>query len=323
MRSDRPREQGFTLLEMIISLGCTLLVGGVAFYLLTLGSTLYAKGYLLNCSNIALRYSLDRMNAEIGEATALPELINVSAGTIQGNQSGAAAGVRFDKYLGAKYVVVNPGGASGTGLSAASTVQLQRTTDPLGAPPTPFRTYTNSGGTSSLQEILPNDVLLIDGTSARYIVTDIATTVSNSNSVLTLSVRISPPATIQWFAPSLKTAYLVREEAFVASGGQLNFYPTMEGVTNLTSNGSSNNTNTSNQGSLSPVILSRDLSTSATTPFSAVSSTTAGNYIMASLTVSVQKYSNYLANKQSLKFNNYVNFTTVLRQRNSLELASP
>ncbi len=314
---------GFTLLEMIIALGSMLLVGAVAFYLLSMGTTLYAKGYSLNCSNIALRYSLDRMNAEISGATALPELINVSAGTIQSNQSGSAAGVRFDKYLGAKYVVVNPGGASGTGLSAASTIQIQRSTDPLASPPLPFRTFTNSGGSSSQQEVLPNDVLLIDGTSARYVVTDIATVVSNSNSVLTLSVHVSPAATIQWIAPALKTAVLAREEAFIVNGSQLDFYPTMEGVTNPGSNSSSNNTIATNQSALSPTILTRDLSTGSPTPFSLVTGTSTGSYVSVSLAVSAQAYSSYLANKQSLKFNNYVNFNTVLRPRNAIESASP
>ncbi len=283
--------RGFTLLETAIAIGCLTLVGSLCFYLLQAGTTLYAKGFSLNVSNLSLRYALDRMNAEISEATSTPELINVNAaGAISSNAANPAQGVRFDKYLGEHYVVVNPGGTTGTGLSAATSFQLQISTNPLASPPIPKA----------------NDVLLVNGITTRAVVSS-CTIVSSTNQVQTLNVNVSPSVTASWLYPTVKTAVLVHEEAFIVQGQQLNFYQTMENVSNVSNS--------------SYLTLTNDISSTGSAPFTTGSST---SYLSVGLIVSSQQYSNYLAKKQSVgQYNNYLTVSTLLRPRNSLEIASP
>jgi len=289
------RKGGFTLIEASIAIGCLTLVGALCYYLLQAGTTLYAKGFSLNVSNLSLRYALDRMNVELSEATTTPELINVSlsgstSGNILSNASSPAEGVRFDKYLGEHYVIVNPGGTAGTGLSNATSFQVQISTNALASPPVPQ----------------PNDVLLLNGITTRAVVSS-SSIVSSSNSVETLSVTVSPAVTASWLYPTVETAMLVHQEVFVVQGNLLQFYPTMENVTSL--------------NKASPVTLTTDINSTGGTPFTTGSSVT---YVSVNLIVSSQQYSNYLAKKQSVgQYNNFLTIPTILRPRNALEIASP
>jgi hypothetical protein len=285
------RKRGFTLLETAIAIGCLTLVGSLCYYLLQAGTTLYAKAFSLNVSNLSLRYALDRMNVEISEATSTPELINLGSGNvILSNASSPAQGVRFDKYLGEHYVIVNPGGSAGVGLSAAFTFQVQISTNPLSSPPVP----------------VVNDVLLINGISTRAVVRS-CSIVSSSNQVETLSVTVGTPVTVAWLYPTVKAAVLVHEEAFIVQGQQLNFYQTMEGVSNVSNS--------------SYITLTNNISSTGGSPFTTGSS---ASYVSVGLIVSSQQYSNYLAKKQSAgQYNNYLTVSTLLRPRNALEIASP
>ncbi len=288
----RANSGGFTLIEALMAVGVGVLVGLFCYNMLHMGAVLYAKNISLNVSNLSLRYALDRMNSEISEATATPELISVAtsgtgSGNITANASSPAAGIRFDKYLGERYVIVN---ASGSGLSNATSFQIQRSTDPLASPPIPS----------------VNDVLLLNGTSTRAVVTS-CSVVSTASNVQTLSVTVSPGVTFSWLSPSVESAMLVHEEAFVVQGTQLLFYPTVEGLTTLKS--ATNITLTSNVSSL------------GSTPFT---TSTNATYVSTALVISSQQYSNYLANKQGGgAYNTYATVSTLLRPRNSLEISSP
>jgi len=290
------RKRAFTLIEASIAIGCLTLVGSLCYYLLQAGTTLYAKGFSLNVSNLSLRYALDKMNIELSEATATPELINIVSssgstnGNILSNASSPAAGVRFDKYLGEHYVIVNPGGTAGTGLSNATSFQVQISTAALASPPVPQ----------------PNDVLLLNGITTRAVVRS-CSIVSSSNSVQTLSVTVSSGVTASWLYPTVETAMLVHQEGFAVQGNSLQFYPTLENITNVTNS--------------SPITLTTDINSTGGTPFTTGTSAT---YVSVNLIVSSQQYSNYLAKKQSLgQYNNFLTIPTILRPRNALEISSP
>ena len=218
MRAAKSGSRGFTLVEMLIGAAAAGVVGVGVFSVVNTGMMLSARNLSVNLTNTAMRGSLDRMEHILQQADTLPVLIDAS-----GNPTtGPAAGVSFDSFLGAPYVVQAPP----TGLPAStSAVTIVRSTSPFASPPLPRQ----------------GDVLRINNTDAslRPRVASAAAGapdgLQHQSVTATLSAALGTPVTLSGSA--VLTARLVRPTALIAvpAGGrrELRFYPLFDATTNL------------------------------------------------------------------------------------------
>ncbi len=289
-----PSNRGFTLVEVMVVAGLTALIGGIAFYVLNAGSILYAKNFSMNASGSALRAGLDRIGAEVSQATDIPQLITLGpSGTFTlsttlpttGTPVGPAAGVIFDKYLGGPYVMES------TGTVASTSFSMKRSTDPLVVSPIP-----SSG-----------DVVQIDGCAAgtRSLVnTVVPGTITGGLQSLAVSLGGGSTAGIGWTATAKKTATLVRKVAFIIVSNELRFYPDMENATDYT---------TANY-----VVVGNTVGTAVgeETPFSLILKNDQV-FLSVSFRVQNQEFNKMLANKESMQQNTFFQINTLLRPRNA------
>jgi len=230
--------------EILVAASVGLVVSGLAFSFLQAGTLLLAKNVSVNMSNNELRSAIDQIQDRVQTATNIPILVNTS-GTAAVSPS---AGIYFERLLGESYVVTHPGG---TGLTAAATsVTVTRSTDVYASPPIP----------------VAGDVLLIDGGTAtmRPRVSSVTTgAVSGGLQTVTITFVAALGTAISWDATFVKTATLIRREAFIVMPGagrsELRRYPSFETTTNF---------NDATQYS----VISRQVGTQTgeTTPFSIV-----------------------------------------------------
>jgi hypothetical protein len=286
--SRAPESEGFTLVELVVSMAITALIGILAFAYMRTGMLLFAKNVTTNFSSNTLRRSIDNVLNRVQNSVIFPVLIS-STGSPAGSP---AAGIYYDRLLGDPYVVTNP---SGAGLVAGTTtLTLTRSTSPFALPPIPQN----------------GDVLLIAGapSSLRPMVAS-ATASTSSGSQQSISVTLSSPlaSAITWTASQICTAQLIRREALIvkSSGSQpeLRCYPSFETTTNL--NDSSQyfvvSNQVGNQGS-------------EVTPFSIVTSGT-DTLLGMDYVVRAGIYQNYLANREANQFSSYQRVRTTLPLR--------
>lgn len=75
MFSRAPR-QGFTLIEMLVTLAALGLVGGIAYAVLLDGFNLFVRNISINKSDNGLRYCLQRLKRDVTQAIQAPQLIS-------------------------------------------------------------------------------------------------------------------------------------------------------------------------------------------------------------------------------------------------------
>lgn len=287
-------QSGFTLVEVMVAGALFALVGGIAYYIMTAGTVLYAKNYSINSSGGALRAGLDRINAEVSQATDMPQLVtlNGSGGfTTQAIVAGAtagigpAAGIIFDKYLGGPYIM------EGTGAATATTFSMKRSTNPRVIAPIPSA----------------DDVVLIDGSDNRSRVsTASGGVISSQLQSISVTLKSGNSSGIAWVAGDKKPATLVRRVAFIIVGNELRYYPTMEGATTYTT-------------SATPYsVLTTDVGTSSgeATPFSIVIKNTEP-FLSLSFRVQNRDNNSVLTKKEAKDFNTSMRIDTLLRPRNA------
>ncbi len=306
------KQRAYTLVEISIGLAVLFLVGTVGYSTLINSTTLLAKNVSLNSSNITVRGVLDRIYAEVNQANGLPKLINADGSAA--TDSGPAAGIIFDRYLGGPYVVGNPG----PGLSATATsLKLYCSTDPLASPPVPVK----------------NDVIRMDA-SSRPLVSSCTSSTSFSSPIpspapspgqmLTVTLQsqlgnytvptISSGTAIPWSSSVQQTAYLVHRKAFVVvpvnGRGELRMYNDAEGLTNY-------------NDLTKYVVLTRAIGTQIiagqdeSKPFSLVTQN-ATKFLSIAMRVEDQQFNKYLAAHQSKEFNTFLRIDTSLRPRSFL-----
>jgi hypothetical protein len=307
-----PGSTGFTLAEISISLTVLMLVGGLAYSIMTSSTTLLAKNVSLNSSNTTVRKALDRIYSEINQANGLPKLIN-SDGTDAASAFGPAAGIIFDRYLSGPYVVTNPGTS---GLPAGTlSFEMKCWVDPLALPAIPGA----------------NDVVRIDNGATRPLVSSCSPSAYPSATpaiqALTITLKAPLPIKIPWVSGFTQTAYLVHRKALVVvpvngvdgPPAELRMYGDAETTTNQNPPASyySNSANY--------VVLTREIATKQygtdpreETPFSLVTENGA-TYLNIAMRVEDQKFNNRLRSQQAKEFNTFLRVDTLSRPRNFLQ----
>jgi hypothetical protein len=325
------RRAAYTLVEMCIGVTLLMIVGVIAYSLMTNSADLLAKNVALNSSNTSVRGALDRVANEVTQANGLattdtlypkPPCILVNADGTVASSSGPAAGILFDRYVGGPYIVGNPG----SGLTAtATTFKLFYSADPLANPPVPVK----------------NDVVIMDG-STRALVSSSTTPTSALSAPTptpvptpglmvtvtlqnTLGSYTLPPTTsgtaIPWSSGTQETAYLLHRKAFVvvpptsliAVNGifppaELRMYPDAESLSSIISD------------STKYVVLTRDIGTKTIAgvaehlPFSFVvqNGTT---FLSVAMRIEDRQYNKRLANQQANEFNTFFRVDAMLRPR--------
>ena len=279
-----------TLVELVIYLGFSVIVSGVAYSFLTSGTRLYAKNMSIVRSHTNLRSVLDRLVNNLQQANSLPVLISSSGAA----SAAPAAGLYYDRYLGDPYVVTNP---SGTGLSAGTTsITITRSTAALASPPLPV------AGDALLIDATPNPVRALIATSTPGTVDNV---LQRQPIVLTLSGTLG--TAVSWTSSQVQTSRLVHREAFivvpVGDKSELRYFNNFEPMPTLT--------NAANYS-----VISNQISVQAaeTTPFS-IDTVGPDKLVRASLFARSTDYSTYLANKQLNEFNTFVRLNTSLPSR--------
>ena len=113
------RLKAFTLLELSISMGLLVVVGGIIYTVLNGGMILFSKNVATNYSNLAVRGSSQRLVHDIHEAVGRAELVGTN---LQPASTLTAPGVRFPLLLNpAATRVLSDGSGSTTINSGAST----------------------------------------------------------------------------------------------------------------------------------------------------------------------------------------------------------
>ena len=310
---------GTTLVEMMIGLGVLLIVGALAYSMLTASTTLMAKNLSLNGSNTSTRGSLDRIFSDLYQANRQPVLINADAtGSTAADQTAPAAGVKFDCYLGGPYIVGNPG----SGLAATATsFNLYYSADPMANPPVPVkndvvimdgqtRALVNSCTvpTSSLSGPTPSPT----PTSGRMVTVTLQQALGNyTNPTMTSGTAIP------WISSTQQTAYLVHSKAFIVwpmkdinnnvVSAELREYPDAEATSDYTD-------------PTKYIVLIRNIGVKTAaeyTPFS-LPKQQGVSFLNIAIRIEDTQYNKRLSTQQANDYNTFLGVDSTMRPRNIL-----
>ncbi len=293
LRSCRSRS-GTTLAETMVYAVMGVIISCVVYTFLTSTTQLYAKNVSIVHSHTNMRSVLDRTLNNMQKANSLPVLIDTTGAVVATPPS---AGVYYDAYRGAPYVITNP---SGNGLPAGtSSVTLTSSTVALASPPAPVAgdaiIISNPGGDVRVQ-ISACVAGSFDAVNNRQPYT------------VTLSTALA--SAISWTAAETRTATLVHSEAFlvvpVSTYSELRYFANFEPIPNAA--GLANPANYS--------VVSNQLSVLAgeITPFS-IATVGTDKIVKASFFARCTDYSTYLTKHQAFEFNTFVRVNTSLSSR--------
>jgi type II secretory pathway pseudopilin PulG len=284
------KRAGFTLVELLIYLGLSVVISGVGYSLLNGQTRLYAKNMSIVRSHTNLRSVLDRLVNNLQQANSLPVLIS----TTGASSAAPSSGLYYDRYRGDPYVVTNPGGS---GLTAATTsITITRSTAALASPPLP------AAGDTLLIDASPSPVRALIATSTPGAIDTV-----NQRQPIVLTLSSALGTAVSWTSPQVQTSRLVHREAFivvpVGDRSELRFFKNFEPMPTLT--------NAANY-----TVISNQISVQAgeTTPFS-IDLVNSDSLVRASLFARSTDYSTYLGNKQLNEFNTFVRLSTSLPSR--------
>lgn len=301
MRIARPTHSGsagFTLTEIMVAMVILGVVGIMVTSFTVTQTWLYAKNTALNTSHRAARRALDRLANELQLSQTLPALIDAAGNS---TASANAAGVSYDRLVGAPYKVQHPGGA---GLTAAATkITVTRSTNFYASPPLP-----QAGDVLSLDQPTGNPIRA-QVASIRITNTDVP------RALQTIELTLASPlgTDLSWDSSQTKTAPLVRRQAFIVvpSGArnELRFYQTFEPKPAISD-------------PTAYVVITAEISTVKlpdgtrrdVTPFS-VDTSTGDKLVKANLRLQAPDYLNSLATRQANSFNTFVQIDVTLPSR--------
>lgn len=288
----------FTLAEIMIGVLIFGVVGLVATSFTVTETWLYAKNAALNSSHRSARRALDRLANELQQTQSLPTLIDASGSP---TASATAAGLSYDRFVGAPYKVEHPGGSGYK--SSDKKVTVTRSTDPLAAPPLPQA----------------SDVLLLDQPTGNSIRAQIAsikitnTDAKKQQETIDLNLVTSLGRDVSWDPAQIKTAQLVRRQAFIVipngAYNELRYYQTFEPMPVLSD-------------PATYIVITNEISTVKlpdgtrrdVTPF-AIDTSTGDKLVKASLRMQARQYVNSLYNKQTNSYNTFVQMDVTLVSR--------
>ncbi len=211
--------RAFTLIEILVGAALSSVIAVAIFALMNAGMILSAKNLALNLTSNSMRSALDRVEHVVQMGDSMPVLVDTSGATVS---AGAAAGIKFDRYLGGPFVITT----SGSGLpSTTTTMTLTRSTHAVASPPAPKA----------------GDIVRIattDDTLRPRIQSVVAGTVdAQSRQAFTVTLTAALGTTITQATGTIMTAKTIRNAAFIVmpSNGrqELRYYDTFDTTTDL------------------------------------------------------------------------------------------
>lgn len=204
------RCRAFTLVEILVGTAVSSIIAMAIFAMMNAGMILSAKNLALNLTSNSMRSALDRVEQVVQMGDRMPTLLDTTGATMT---AGPAAGIRFDRFLGAPFVVTT---VAGIIPSTGMTLTLTRSTHAVASPPAPA----------------PGDIVRIATTAdtlrpqIQSVVAGLVDAQSRQSFVVTLTAPLG--TTVSVLSGSILTAKTVRHAAFVvmpASGRQeLRYY---------------------------------------------------------------------------------------------------
>ncbi len=280
-------EKGFSIVETLMGAAAAMVVGIGIFSILNTGTMLSARNLSLNVTNNALRGSLDRAEQLLQLANATPTLIDTTGAAT----TGPAAGVKFDRFVGAPYVMTIPV----AGLPAATaSLTLVRSTDALASPPVPAI----------------GDLILIDGEANTLRPRVSAITTASPDAQLHQSMTATLAASLGTLvsgSSTLLTAKLVRSAALIVMPNgakrELRYYPSMDLTANL------------NDPTKYTVLTDQvGMQSDDATPFSLITVQTK-SFVNMSFRVRSNRFDQRLMGKQSDQFNTFSRVDVQIRPK--------
>lgn len=101
----RRPENGFTILEIMISCAVLAVSGGIIFAILNAGMILFAKNSAINVGHQQARMAVLRMERDLHSAVSLPQLVDTNRQPVAG--TGPSAGVAFQLFAGGPFSIHN------------------------------------------------------------------------------------------------------------------------------------------------------------------------------------------------------------------------
>ena len=218
MTTFRIKNNGYTLVELLVGVSVSLFVGLFIAYTLVTGSILFAKNTATNLSHNSLRNAIDRMEQDITRANGGFTLVSATGAVVTGGQ---AAGVVFDQVIGDPYIVTAPT-ANGIIATTASLIITRSTATPESTPAMPDT----------------DDILLLDGgeTARLRVASTSAGAKSGNQQPISVTLTSAVGKIIDWSPPVVKYCKLIRKCAYVvvpvAGKNQLRFFPSAESIVN-------------------------------------------------------------------------------------------
>ena len=268
------------------------------FALMNAGMILSAKNLSLNLTSNSMRTALDRVEQVVQQGdqgdsgnSPIPKLIDTTGASVT---AGAAAGIKFDRFLGAPYVVTL---TSGSIPAASTSLTLTRSTHAVASPPAPQ----------------PGDIIRIATTLStlrpRIQSVTPGTVNAQSRQPFTVSLTAALGTTITPLTASVVSARLVRNVAFIVmpSNGknELRYYHTFDTTTNL-----------NDPAQYSVVTDQIGVGTGDATPFSIV--TVGGeSFVNFALRVRASNADSGMRGQQRDQFNTYTRTETLIRPKNT------
>ena len=112
--------RGFTLAEILVTMGIVMLVGLMIFLILNTGMVLYAKNTAVNSAHQQARAGVDQMLANIHGSVSIPGLLDGNLNPVaeldSNGQPVAAAGISFQSFDAGPFPVVMNANATDTSI---------------------------------------------------------------------------------------------------------------------------------------------------------------------------------------------------------------
>ncbi|MEO8044898.1 MAG: hypothetical protein ABI674_08320 [Spartobacteria bacterium] len=288
----------FSLVELLIAIVILVIVGIMVTSFTVTETWLFAKNTALNNSHRSARRALDRLANELQQTQSLPTLID-ETGTP--TAAATAAGLSYDRLVGAPYKIEDPGGA---GFKAKDTkITITRSTDPLASPPLPLF------GDVLLMDLPTGNPLRAQVASVKITKTDAKNNLQTMDLTLVNQLGIDIP----FDSAQVKAVQIVRRQAFIVvpngAHNELRYYQNFEPMPVL-------------NDPAQYVMVTPDISTVKlpdgtrrdVTPFS-IDTSTGDKLVKASLRMQAREYVYSLASKQANSFNTFVQIDVTLPSR--------
>jgi hypothetical protein len=198
-RRDQNRTSGWTLLEMMMSIGIFVLAGGMIYAGLNTATVLYAKNTSINAAHSQMIKVLERIMRDVHASASSPQLVDVN----RASTAGPAAGVTIQPVVGGPFALSSLSMLGGRGKVIILT----------GSSPKP-----QVGQRVVCPTALVEDYITAVAANATNPLTQTDLTTANS----------------MWTTASLGTnlyypVFITNKSAYVVNGGELRYYPASTG----------------------------------------------------------------------------------------------